>query len=132
MKRCVFLISLFSYFYDDLTIYGICEYDYLFVSKLTKMIQELISKKLIRNNEIRPENLYRLIYLLDKIVSNWLDIINESIKDQYKKDFLYNLRNSLILRATFCKNEYKLISLSFATIVSNIRQIEAIIEASTK
>ena len=128
MKRCIFLIALFSDYYDNYRIDGICKYDYLFLISLIELINEL-TNRLIIENEIKSENYYRLIYLMDKITSNWLDLVNNIDKRQFNRQFLFTLRNQLTLIASSCKNNFKLISLLVSTVTANIRQIENAIES---
>lgn len=127
--RCVFLLALFSHFYDDSTIYGICKYDKLFLTKLMARLMEQ-TQRMVCQNEVEPENYYRLIYLMDKMMVNWKDAYTEATARQYDMDLLSDIRNTLVLLSESCKNHYKLVSLAMCTIVGNIAQIETIHAAS--
>lgn len=128
LRRCTYLITLFSYSYDDRLVFGICRYDYSFLCILIRAISGLIYK-LIKENAVRPDNFCRLIYLLDRMISNWLDIF-ETIKDtqQYKRNFLDKLKNQLCLLVDQCKVRYRLVSLTLSTIVVNLIKLINLIE----
>lgn len=125
-KRCAFLISLFSDFHDDYEILGVCKYDYHFLIFLIKLIAELI-EQLIDKKRIRPENFLRFIYVLDKIVSNWLGIANVIDKSQFNRKFLSTTKQQLAILVGACKEKYKLISISLSTILSNLDRLEKLI-----
>lgn len=129
MKRCLFLMAIFSDFYDDPIRYGICKYDKLFLAKLMNQLMKQTQQMTSQNDVQRPENYYRLVYLLDKMIGNWLQMFDQSTAQQYDKDLLFEIRNHLILLSEACKDHYKLVSLTLCTIVGNICQIEAVQQA---
>ena len=125
MRRCVFLISLFSHFYDDPKIYGICKYDKLFLCRLMSRLEGQTNQMVSQGN-VEPANYYRLIYLLDKMMSNWLDNLSDQNSKEYDRELLFEVRNHLIMLSETCKNHFKLITLALCTIVANISQIQGI------
>lgn len=126
MKRCLFLLAIFSDFNDDPLQHGICPYDKLFVSKVMHRLMRQTQQMGKQNDVERAENYYRLVYLMDKMIRNWLDAFKETSAQQYDMELLFEVRNHLILLSEACKDQYKLVSLALSTIVGNIVQIEAL------
>ena len=117
------LTSLFSDYYDDYKIFGISKYDYIYLIILIESIEN-IGNRMINSIYFNAENYNRFIYLIDKVISNWLSNFDYIDKNQFKLNFLSKLKSHLAFLAYKFRHNFKLITISLCTIISNIHKLE--------